>query len=73
MFQAADAALIRAASYPRDLTLPEPGALAVGAEYMYPFRRVTVQNRAVGRAGFAGCVRCPSRRRGAGGLGRLTM
>jgi hypothetical protein len=30
----------------------------------------TVQSRAVGRAGFAGCVRCPiSRRRGAGGLG----
>jgi len=35
-------------------------APAVGAGYTYPFRRVTAQDRAVGRAGFAGCVRCPS-------------
>jgi hypothetical protein len=45
--------------------------LAVGAEYMYPFRRVTVQNRAVGTCGVRWrCEKFLSRRRGAGGLGR---
>jgi hypothetical protein len=38
-----------------------------------PFRRVTVQNRAVGRAGFAGCVRCPSPSSWRWWPGRLTM
>ncbi|PPT11637.1 hypothetical protein CYQ11_00840 [Streptomyces cinnamoneus] len=40
--------------------LSRAGALAAGAECMHPFRRVTVQNRAVGRAGSTGCVRHPS-------------
>jgi hypothetical protein len=31
-----------------------------GGRIHIPFRCVTVENRAVGRAGFAGCVRCPS-------------
>ncbi|MFD9637487.1 TetR/AcrR family transcriptional regulator C-terminal domain-containing protein [Streptomyces violascens] len=44
----------------RSASCPAPGALAVGTEYTYPFRRVTVPNRAVGRVGFVGCVRCPS-------------
>ncbi|GAA2253811.1 hypothetical protein GCM10010430_41950 [Kitasatospora cystarginea] len=52
----------RAAETPtvRSARRPAPGALALGSEYVYPFRRVTVQNRAVGRAGFADCVRHPS-------------